>query len=84
MDYRDNVVSRCDICWRKTSVTIGTFVRSIAIDIKTDCDNLCKLDNKTPVKLAAIFVGVTEASAFEWYECYQDMCDENDKLASVV
>lgn len=63
---------------------MGTSICSIAVDIKTDYDNHCKLYNKTPVTLAAIFAGVTEASAFEWYEYYQDMCDENDKLASVV
>lgn len=43
-DYHDNVIFRCNMCWRNTFAKIGC-LRSIQLETKANYDNCFELDN---------------------------------------
>lgn len=78
--YCDDVVFRCNKCWRKTFARTRIFFHLIPIDIKIDYDNCCKLDNKSASNTVCNLCN-WQFSGMSTAEIY---VNENDRTESVV
>ncbi|KAH9580213.1 hypothetical protein MS3_00008923 [Schistosoma haematobium] len=73
-DYRDDIVFRCTLCWRKKICSNWHFFARSRLRLRQIMIIVANWIIKSPVTLSAAFADVTETSAVQWYEYCRDIC----------